>query len=496
MPNQVGLQGVQPVSDPLSPTEGKELVRLCQAGRLYEVEAWIQSGKSLAVPKEVRRTPLAVAMSTGFHSLVELLLRHESSQEAKNALLQEALMFDRPAFVELALTYGADIQSVPFRDVLTTGDRALVATFLEKGADPVTGYPFAHAFHEFRVKTTLGSYLDCRRSRPELAPQLQEQLDMALRQFCQDGNLKWVSLMMWAGANPRSRGPVLDDEDRADDPEYHTTALEEACGSRNVELVKRLKPNRADNLSAMLDQAAFYLDRDVIAYLLELGANPNGRADGGSSALESCIRNLGWEVYDRITYGHATAYLAPSVRIPKTREAITLLLQHGAMWKPDPSTLNGVRRILYYVEPEVAVELIGQLLKNENGETAVQELLRVARMRQHVAGCRQQLERLGLTVDSRRPTAAGIEERPKPAPRMLRFDPQKLYEEIWSEPAEKVAARYGVSGVAIAKVCRCLRIPKPPRGYWAKKAAGHRGTPQPKLPPFEDEDAGRRHRSP
>ena len=36
---------------------------------------------------------------------------------------------------------------------------------------------------------------------------------MALRQFCQEGNLKWVSLLMWAGANPRSRGPALDDVD-------------------------------------------------------------------------------------------------------------------------------------------------------------------------------------------------------------------------------------------------------------------------------------------
>ena len=135
-------------------------------------------------------------------------------------------------FVELALTYGADIRSVPFLDVLMTGNRALVATFLEKGADPIAGYPFAHAFHQLRAKTTLGSYLDCRRSRPDLASQLQEQADMALRQFCQDGNLKWVSLLMWAGADPRSRGPVLDDADRADDPECHTTALEEACGSR------------------------------------------------------------------------------------------------------------------------------------------------------------------------------------------------------------------------------------------------------------------------
>lgn len=476
------------MSDPLSAAEGTELVRLCETGRLYEVEAWIRSGKPLAVPKEVRKKPLAVAMSSGFHSLVELLLRHEPSQDVKNGVLQEALLFGRPAFVELALTCGADIRSVSFLDVLMSGNRALAAAFLEKGADPITGYPFAHALHQLRAKTIIGSYLDCRRSRPDLASQLQEQMDMALRQFCQDGNLKWVSLLMWAGGDPRSRGPVLDDADRADDPEYQTTALEEACGSRNVEIVKRLKPNRTDNLAAMLDRAAFFADRNVIAYLLEMGANPNDRTDGGSSALETCIRHLGWEDVDRVLHHYPTTYQTPGYKVSTTRDAIKLLVQHGAMWKPDPSTLNATRRILYRIEPDVAVELIGQLRKNENGAAGVHELLRVPRMRQHIAGYQRQLARLGLTLESRRVVEAEKAEYPKPEPWMLRFDRTLLYEEIWREPAERVAARYGVSGAAIAEVCRCLRIPKPPRGYWAKKAAGQRTARRPKLPPFEIEN--------
>jgi hypothetical protein len=73
--------------------------------------------------------------------------------------------------------------------------------------------------------------LDCRRSRPELSDQLQEQADLALRQFCQEGSVKWVSLLMWAGANPRSRGPVLDDVEHIDDADWHTTAMHEACAS-------------------------------------------------------------------------------------------------------------------------------------------------------------------------------------------------------------------------------------------------------------------------
>ena len=52
------------------------------------------------------------------------------------------------------------------------------------------------------------------------------------------------------------------------------------------------------------------------------------------------------------------------------------------------------------------------------------------------------------------------------------YDRKTLYREVWSDPVTDVAFKYGVSGNAIKKVCAALEIPVPPRGYWAKKAAG------------------------
>ena len=52
------------------------------------------------------------------------------------------------------------------------------------------------------------------------------------------------------------------------------------------------------------------------------------------------------------------------------------------------------------------------------------------------------------------------------------YERTKLFEEVWAEPVIKVAERYGVSGVALAKTCRKLGVPLPPRGYWAKAKAG------------------------
>lgn len=222
---------------------------------------------------------------------------------------------------------------------------------------------------------------------------------MALRQFCQEGNLKWVSLLMWAGANPRSRGPALDDAEHVDDAEWHTTALHEACAFGSVELLKRLRPTRADDLRGMLERAAFSAHREILDYLLDLGAEPNDKPDGGSSALEACIRHLGWEDFDRIRYHYGSHYQTPAYKVPKGRAAIRLLVERGAKWTPEQSSFNDTRRILYRLEPDVAVELIGLLLERDDGEDAARELLRVTRMRQHIASCERQLARLGLTLE-------------------------------------------------------------------------------------------------
>jgi hypothetical protein len=56
--------------------------------------------------------------------------------------------------------------------------------------------------------------------------------------------------------------------------------------------------------------------------------------------------------------------------------------------------------------------------------------------------------------------------------RVHRISRQDLYELIWPEPTTILAWRFGISDVGLAKVCRRSDIPAPPRGYWAKIAAG------------------------
>ena len=69
--------------------ESKALLALCRAGKLYDIERWISVGKPIIIDPSLRKTALLTAMETGFHSLVELLARHEQRQEQKDRALAD-----------------------------------------------------------------------------------------------------------------------------------------------------------------------------------------------------------------------------------------------------------------------------------------------------------------------------------------------------------------------------------------------------------------------
>lgn len=50
---------------------------------------------------------------------------------------------------------------------------------------------------------------------------------------------------------------------------------------------------------------------------------------------------------------------------------------------------------------------------------------------------------------------------------------EKLYQEVWQTPISRLASKYGLSDVGLAKVCKRMDIPLPPRGYWQKQRYGH-----------------------
>lgn len=396
------------MQEPNTTEETKALLGLCRAGRLYDVQKWIEAGKSLEVASaRHKKTLLQVAGETGFHSLVELIAKHEGDQASKNAALADAVALRRLDFVELLLEHGAEITSVPFADVLLTWEPKLMRFFLDHRADPIKGSPFAVAFGA-KVRTALRAFLECKRMHPEHASALEEQANIALRYFCSKSDVKWISLMLWAGADARALGPSLE-KDYTNDPECYISALQEACYAGNVEVLKRLKPQAGrDNLEDLLHCAAVSGRKDALRYFLEIGAKANDRANGGSSALNTCLWHLSFGSYN--LYGGKR--LRSKYDVSNAMECIEELLAQGAVWNPDEQgDLNSLRRTLCECEPAVTIELL-HLFRKSNACPAerVHKLLGTPRMREHLAPESQQLSRLGLNLEDR-----STDRQPRPA---------------------------------------------------------------------------------
>ena len=75
-------------------------------------------------------------------------------------------------------------------------------------------------------------------------------------------------------------------------------------------------------------------------------------------------------------------------------------------------------------------------------------------------------------------------------PNYITLSRTKLYELVWSRPVSELAKEFGISDVALAKRCKAINIPLPPRGYWARVAAGQT-PPRTPLPGLRDESKSR-----
>jgi hypothetical protein len=55
---------------------------------------------------------------------------------------------------------------------------------------------------------------------------------------------------------------------------------------------------------------------------------------------------------------------------------------------------------------------------------------------------------------------------------MVTLTREELYAMVWDRPMRTLAGEFGLSDVALHKICRKHAVPTPPVGYWAKKAHG------------------------
>jgi hypothetical protein len=282
--------------------------------------------------------------------------------------------------------------------------------------------------------------------------------------------------MLWLGADPRSEGPTPGEPD---DPESYTTALRqvgyksEQQNPETLETAARQRQPRRDR-----SRRRHVRPGQCRVLPAPVGAKLNDKPNGGSSALDGRLWNLGFDSVPPFRrYGQRPLYeLRPGL------DLIQKLCEHGALWRPtDAHAMNSLRRGLFAREPVVTTELLRIFRKYEVcSEETARKLLDTARMQRHLTPVENCVPRWsdenpakssGQTA-KKPPSPRRSPPTPRPTFQLLRkYDRDVLYEETWSQPMWTLAKKYGISDVGLAKTCRKLGVPVTGRGYWAKKTA-------------------------
>src|SRR5574341_1490908 len=184
--------------------ELRELIGLCVAGRVYDVERWIQEGRPIQAltyrrPKKAAVvSPLRTAIRKKHLDLVLLLLcngyRLDLEADDGNSVLDEALNVRAFDILDLLLKWGANPMTVRTENVIDTYTTDLIERFWKAGVD-YTADPCFVSYLAHTVNKPLYGWL--RRNRSD--PRLQDALDVALLEAVEKDEELPVSLLLWAG---------------------------------------------------------------------------------------------------------------------------------------------------------------------------------------------------------------------------------------------------------------------------------------------------------
>jgi len=331
------------------PDDLKELIRLIRHGHLFEVQKWIREGKPTRLPTEghFMTSPLLAAVRTGYHSMVELMLEALSKEEELDRLVHEAVRMNRLDLIELVHRYGANPNSVCFACVASASDPLILRWFEDHGLDLVTDRPIAAAL-QLQMRAALGTYMRWK----DRVPQLKHQANIALRYHSAKGNLKWVCLLLWAGADPRASAPRLDTKFPYED---EGTALEEAVFGGHLEIVEKFKIDAAkDDLNLLLTKTAASANKTLVAKLLALGADPNG--GGELSAVEHYM----WSLSSVLKRDSA---FRPDYRL--ITDILCMMAASGGKWRPQENDgYRSFRKDLAKADPSYALNTLEKLLRS------------------------------------------------------------------------------------------------------------------------------------
>lgn len=400
--------------------ELEPLLAMCREGKLFDVQEWIGEGRPVALPadagvRKAKRNPLRVAIDTGFHSLVQVLLEAGAPvREGRYVALEHAVELRRPDLVALLLKHGASVNDVRMRFVVEMWHPDTMEILVASGASLTSGQPIAWGLIN-KVRTTLRLL----KKYAPTCPEVMRQAEVALRHHAFEGNVKWVALLLWAGADPWTRGPYQVDDEGAEqngieeEEEAYANAVELAMYGGNMEILTHKKmmcppdESRPDTLKLLERACSTSPNSTAVSWLLERGHSPKLLADRGTRAISSLLNSMSWDFSSNRTHGFLAATEKPGIDSERSRERlkmIHLLVAHGGMWLPSaPYTIADARKCLLKMSQDYVLEFIWLMHEYRAARRRdVQDLIRTPSMARLLQNERSRVTRL----------VAGIPEEP------------------------------------------------------------------------------------
>ncbi len=307
-------------------------------------------------------------------------------------------------------------------------------------------------------------------------------------------------MCLWAGADPHAPVPSLkyptltdDDDDAERDGEERFlgwSAVAKACQKGHAGILVRLGPDPAkDNFDELYRSAG----SAAVVELLAARARP-------SDVGEILRRQLWW--FPLNSYSHWRGL-----------DIVQSVFRSGTRWETSPQDqIKDVRRALLKLDDSSFVDVV-KLLATEGycSNAVLQELGRTPSMRARMkaVGFIPSSENFKGFYQPRPTKSREVLARfnivlPKPLQpqlpkwvvignwrrdgREIHLTRPELFERVWSEPVEKLAREWDLSGRGLGKACAKMQIPVPPRGFWAKTEHGHK-VRRPRLPDLKPGEA-------
>ncbi|MEI6607866.1 MAG: hypothetical protein WCP35_21400 [Verrucomicrobiota bacterium] len=445
----------------------------------------------------------------------------QERREAVSALGTLGIQNGSNVVLRYLLENGCPVDHLTGYDLCLTHDLDLIRVGMRRGVSIREPDGWASVFIRTGSRPLIRFYLEERDRIPGLAKDAVYALCTAIK----ESRLRAIALLRWAGVDPLGKAPRYEDWDEPESEWTGFPALSLSYAEKPEEILKllKLKPSVRQWFDLLRDMSCGSADHiDAILALVKDPMEVIRRHPARSEwLLKSALRSICW------------GWSWPSGRDERLAAFCVQLIEAGVRlrWR-DSSELNSCRRDFYRSSRrDLCLRILKRAAELANDD-AKEELVRLVdkpRMRELVIQ-HQRVIMVLLSLEDPSPpyanhrrfirsrtTAAGqrdrtSDEQQRIQPHMpesvagrvhpIRASPmphevkrsgghvlkrEQIHAEIWKESATRVAARYGISGSMLARICTKLRIPRPARGYWARAQTWRNKHIQP-LPVWSSED--------